>query len=615
MASRVLKRNTSTFSTEAYTYDHMNRITGVNRGDLSDSFDYYWTGELRSAQYGGESEFPYTEEQEPDLDTTDTVDPNAGYQPPDTAEAEPTPPTDEPPPSDPTANTAPAPDVIPSDVPPAEDPAKGQKTVDDYVGDSNLGPEGPGQPDLPTGRDVTYTLDKAGNRTSVTDNANGDATYSPNNLNQYTWVGGHQVINGGEHEIQTYKSITYTYINDEHLKTVTGGGSTYNLYYDALGRCVKRSLNGMITYYVYDGDKPILEYRSGNLNNPARNVYGKGIDEILMRNDPTLTQNQTFYYQQDHEGSVTHLLNTSGNVIETYKYDVFGEPGIYEGDGVTLRSASIVSNRFLFTGREYANLFGFYEYRARAYHPVLGRFMSEDPKGFVHRAGLGAAPADWAFAAHPDEAEFNLFRYCGNDPVDFTDPMGLDAMANAMEVAEAVVPGQYEYNQMVANFQSGNYINGAGWGVTWIVSGTVGVASGTTSTRLQAGLRAAKIAAARRNVLAVIGKFKALPNYVQVGEHLNVKVLDVPERLWKQMSPSQRWTKTQEFLDAVIARKGDFLFNKPIKSISSQSGEFRKELEYVSRKDYVLSQDGWSMTRALEDATTGSRDLPLPLKP
>ena len=59
--------------------------------------------------------------------------------------------------------------------------------------------------------------------------------------------------------------------------------------------------------------------------------------------------------------------------------------------------------------------------------------MSEDPKLF-------------------DAGDYNLFRYCHNDPIDFTDPMGLDTMANAMAVAEAVVPGQYEYNQMFANF-------------------------------------------------------------------------------------------------------------------------------------------------------------------
>jgi RHS repeat-associated protein len=57
-------------------------------------------------------------------------------------------------------------------------------------------------------------------------------------------------------------------------------------------------------------------------------------------------------------------------------------------------------------GREYNSQFGFYEYRARAYHPGLGRFMSEDPKGF----GAG---------------DYNFYRYCGNDPWDETDPMGL----------------------------------------------------------------------------------------------------------------------------------------------------------------------------------------------
>jgi RHS repeat-associated protein len=412
MESRVLKRNTATISgtLEAYTYDHMNRIRGVTRGDLADSFNYYWTGELSSAHYNGQADAPYIEGQEPDLDTTETLDPSAGYQPPETEEAEPAPPPDDAAPPDPTSDTTPSPNVTPpSDVPPAEDPGKEQKTVGDYLGDGQQGPaDGPGQPDLFTPRNATYNLDNAGNRTSVTDNVNGNATYVPNVLNQYTSVGGSSVTNGPEHEIRIYNSVTYDYINDEHLKQVTSNAGTYILAYDALGRCVKRTLNGFTTYYIYDGEKPILEYRSGNLNNPAKNVYGKGIDEILMRYDPTLTQNQTFYYQQDHEGSVTHLIDTSGNLIETYRYDAFGAPAIYDVANPPHRlSSSSCSNRFLFTGREYANLFGFYEYRARAYHPGLGRFMSEDPKLF-------------------DAGDYNLFRYCHNDPIDFTDPMGLE---------------------------------------------------------------------------------------------------------------------------------------------------------------------------------------------
>ena len=413
MSSRVLKKNGATIAgtTESYTYDHMNRLTEVNRGGVADSFAYYWSNELLSAHYGGGPHMPFSEGQDPDLDTTDTVDPNAGYQPPETAEAEPPPPPDDTPPSDPTADTTPVPgSTPPSDTPPAEDPAKGQKTVEDYLGDSNLGPsDGPG-PDLPTGRRVTYALDKAGNRTSVTDNVNGNAIYAPNNLNQYTSVDGSSVINGPEHEIQSYNSISYHYINDEHLKTVTSGSNRYDLFYDTLGRCVKRVLNRATTYYIYDREKPILEYRSSDLSRPAKNIYGKGIDEILMRYDPSFSPAVTYYYQQDHEGSVTHLLNTSGNVIESYKYDAFGAPAIYDGNGTPL-SSSAYSNRFLFTGREYTNLFGFYEYRARAYNPMLGRFMSEDPKLF-------------------DAGDYNLFRYCHNDPLDLTDPTGLDGVSN-----------------------------------------------------------------------------------------------------------------------------------------------------------------------------------------
>ena len=71
---------------------------------------------------------------------------------------------------------------------------------------------------------------------------------------------------------------------------------------------------------------------------------------------------------------------------------------------------------------------------------------------------------------------------------------------------------------------------------------------------------------------------------MDVGKHLNKSVLNVPTKLWAKMNPDQKWAATQKFLDSVIAHKGDLLFNKSIKSIASQSGQFRKELDYVSQK-------------------------------
>jgi RHS repeat-associated protein len=251
---------------------------------------------------------------------------------------------------------------------------------------------------------------------------------------------GISITNGPEHEIQSYSGVTYGYINDEHLSSATTGSTSYSMVYDALGRCVKRSLTGgPATYYIYDGEKPILEYGTGWVS-AGVNVYGKGIDEILERvavgSDG---QWHTYFPQQNHEDSVTLLTDGAGNAIERYRYDAFGAPTIYNGSGAQI-AATAYDNRFLFTGREYAATyrstynvpaFTFYEYRARAYNTTLGRFMSEDPKLF-------------------DAGDYNLFRYCHNDPIDFTDPMGLDMAGPA---PTSTIEREDYYNRAMARAQ------------------------------------------------------------------------------------------------------------------------------------------------------------------
>ena len=123
------------------------------------------------------------------------------------------------------------------------------------------------EPDVPMERWVSYFLDNAGNRTRVVETGV-HKLYSPNNLNRYIQAESVSVVNGGEHEVRDYQGVHYTYRNDERLKSGSPrGGNSYYLVLRRTGRCVKRTLNnGVDTYYIYDGEKPIMEYKSGGAN-------------------------------------------------------------------------------------------------------------------------------------------------------------------------------------------------------------------------------------------------------------------------------------------------------------------------------------------------------------
>ena len=134
----------------------------------------------------------------------------------------------------------------------------------------------------------------------------------------------------------------------------------------------------VVTRYVYDGDQ-ILEEKDGAGALQATYIYGPWIDEAL-----TMTRNgQTYYYFYDGLGSVSDLTNAAGEVVESYRYDVYGIPS----------QPSLVGNRYLFTGREYDQESGLYHYRARGYHPGIGRFGQRDP--WTH------APDDERFFLNP----------------------------------------------------------------------------------------------------------------------------------------------------------------------------------------------------------------------
>jgi len=211
---------------------------------------------------------------------------------------------------------------------------------------------------------------------------------------------------------------TYTYDHEKHLVGANKSGVTASYTYDVLGRRSSKTVNGTTTNYVYSG-QDLIEERDSLDTVIKRYVYEGGIDRPVQ----AVVGGNVYYFTQDVLGNVTALTDTSGSIIESYTYDVFGKPTIKNGAGAVIGTTL---TPFLFTGREYDPETGLYHYRARAYHAELGRFLQPDPIDFN---GGG-----------------NFYRYVRNCPIGGVDPLGtVDIKVNG-DIWQS--PSKSDYNHV-----------------------------------------------------------------------------------------------------------------------------------------------------------------------
>jgi RHS repeat-associated protein len=117
-----------------------------------------------------------------------------------------------------------------------------------------------------------------------------------------------------------------------------------------------------------------------------------GLMAVIEENGPTLVP------LSDGLGNVTAVLNTTnGQVVARYDYGPFGEPLGESGDTDACP--------FRWQTKWYDAESQHYYFGYRHYDPRLGRWLSRDPMG--------------------EDGGFNLYAYCGNDPVNRHDPLGL----------------------------------------------------------------------------------------------------------------------------------------------------------------------------------------------
>lgn len=176
--------------------------------------------------------------------------------------------------------------------------------------------------------------------------------------------------------------------------------------YDPFGRRIYKSSSSGTSIFAYDGYNLVEETNSSGAV-IARYEQTQNIDEPLAM----LRSATTSFYHADGLGSVTSLSNGAGSLAQTYTFDSFGKQ--------TASSGSL-TNPFQYAGREFDAESSLYFMRARYFDPQTGRFISEDPIGFV---GGGA----------------NFYAYVGNSTITFRDPSGLDRSEPVAEIDQLAV--------------------------------------------------------------------------------------------------------------------------------------------------------------------------------
>ncbi len=190
-----------------------------------------------------------------------------------------------------------------------------------------------------------------------------------------------------------------------------------------MGRRIAKSVNNVVTWYVYDGNAILAAYDlSGTVT--ARYAHGLNIDEPLAVQQGSITS----FYHADGLGSIVALTNAAGSVVQTYSYDSFGN--------VTLSGG--ITQPYTYTAREYDYETGLYFYRARYYDPKAGRFITKDPISF---AG----------------GDVNLYGYVENNPVNWIDPFGLEA---GITIWQPVGWGSSSFGHVSTNINGTTYSYG-----------------------------------------------------------------------------------------------------------------------------------------------------------
>lgn len=262
------------------------------------------------------------------------------------------------------------------------------------------------------------------------------------------------------------RGLTIAYNTLNLPEEIVAGNQKINYIYSASGEKLACDANGSLTYY-----RSVMVYGSDN-----KLLYMLTPEGTVSRSEGSAGTSYTYnYFKTDHLGSTRVMLSAVDGTLQASQTTDFYPFGL------AFEYSNLNKNKYLFSGKELqdglegSSMLEWYDFGARFYDPMLGRWFNMDPA------------AQYA----------NPYLFCGNSPMMYVDRNGQFAHWAFFAVAMGIWTNTV--TQLPKLHNAGDYVK------AFIVGALSGLAGYQVTTGLNKAIQAA--AAARKVSLKLAGGF------------------------------------------------------------------------------------------------------------
>ena len=264
---------------------------------------------------------------------------------------------------------------------------------------------------------LTYTYVSGTNKLqTIVDKTSNNVGLNAGTMNYIFDANGNLLSNTNSATSSQNKTFTYNLLNLSQVITVSGGTITYT--YDATGRKLRKVsvLSGITNSTDYiDG---IQYYNSTTTISLIQTEEGKAV--------PITGGYDYYYYLSDHLGNTRVTFDTESGAAIVQQED-------YLPFGMSINEVvPPVKNEYLYNKKELQEELTEYDYGARFYDQVIGRWNTIDPLAETGR-------------------RFTPYNYVVDNPIRNTDPDGMDYVDDVM----AQQPEELRTSDLVARLVGG----------------------------------------------------------------------------------------------------------------------------------------------------------------